>query len=457
MALGVAAMPVLAPELLTAGPFTGAEVRARAYSRPAPVLDAGRIAAFAAGRAQFNEPWAVAPDPDGIWGLGPTFNEDRCARCHEDNGRAAAPASGRPAARGFLLRLSVPGSTPRGEPLPHPLYGDQLQNRSADERVPPEGQVVVHYAERILTLPDGDTVSLRVPRLELRDLSFGPIGAETLTSPRVAPAMIGLGLLEWVPETALLAIAEAQRAHGITGRPNYVWDHEKSVTTLGRFGWKASQPSLWQQTAAAFHGDIGATSHLFPDENCPAEQRQCRESSSTPKCDAPGGCPGRPYRPEVSPSRLANITLYLQALAVPARRHPTDPAVQRGERLFAEAKCAVCHVPSLQTGPDTPIPAGANLTFHPYTDLLLHDMGEGLADGRPDFLADGREWRTAPLWGLGVLPAVNRHSDLLHDGRARNVTEAILWHGGEAQASRDAFISMPRADRAALVRFVESL
>ena len=450
-------IPLLAQEFLTAGAFTTPETRAAAFSLPVPRLDAEQREAFAAGKEQFNEAWVVAPDPDGVWGLGPTFNEDRCARCHEANGRSPAPAHGKPAERGFLVRLSVPGVTPQGAPLPHPDYGDQLQNRGTDDRVPAEGKVVVHYSERAVTLPDGDTVSLRTPRLEFRDLQFGALGPDTLTSPRVAPAMIGLGLLEWVPEATLLEIARAQVAHGISGRPNYVWDYENEVAVLGRFGWKANQPSLRQQTAAAFHGDIGATTYLFPEENCPAVQKQCLDLPSASKCGGQGGCTGNQYRPEVIPSRLTNITLYLQALSVPARRRPNDPAVKRGEQLFADAKCAVCHVPALQTGPKTPIRAAANLTFHPYTDLLLHDMGEDLADGRPDFLADGREWRTAPLWGLGVLPAVNRHSDLLHDGRARNVTEAILWHGGEAQASRDAFAGMRREDRAALVRFVESL
>lgn len=450
-------IPSLAPEFLTAGAFTTPETRAAAFSLPIAMLDAEQREAFAAGKEQFNEAWVVAPDPDGVWGLGPTFNEDRCARCHRDNGRSAAPANGKPGDRGFLVRLSIPGTTPEGGPLPHPHYGDQLQNRGIDDRVPPEGQAVVHYTERIVKLADGEEVSLRVPRVEFRELRFGELGPDTLISPRVAPAMIGLGLLEAVPEADLRKIAESQPAHGISGRLNIVWDVENELKVIGRFGWKANQPNLRQQTAAAFHGDIGATTYLFPEENCPPAQTQCLEVPSASKCGGQGGCTGNTYRPEVIPSRLSNITLYLQALAVPARRNPTDPAVQRGEKLFAQAKCAVCHVPELRTGPKHAIRAAANLAFRPYTDLLLHDMGDDLADGRPDFLADGREWRTAPLWGVGVLPAVNQHMDLLHDGRARNVTEAILWHGGEAKASRDAFAGMSREDRAAMVRFVESL
>ncbi len=390
-------VPSLAPEFLTAGAFTTPETRAAAFSLPVTLLDAEQREAFAAGKEQFNEAWVVAPDPDGVWGLGPTFNEDRCARCHADNGRAAAPAHGKPGERGFLVRLSVPGASPEGGPKPHPHYGDQLQNRGTDDRVPPEGQVAVHYTERVVTLADGDEVRLRVPRLEFRELRFGDLGPDALVSPRVAPAMIGLGLLEWVPEAALLEIARAQTAHGVSGRPNYVWDYENEVTVLGRFGWKANQPSLRQQTAAAFHGDIGATTYLFPEENCPAVQKQCLDLPSASKCGGQGGCTGNQYRPEVVPSRLTNITLYLQALSVPARRRPNDPAVKRGEQLFADAKCAVCHVPALQTGPKTPIRAAANLTFHPYTDLLLHDMGPGLASSLTEGDAAGSEWRTAPL------------------------------------------------------------
>jgi CxxC motif-containing protein (DUF1111 family) len=267
--------------------------------------------------------------------------------------------------------------------------------------------------------------------------------------------MIGLGLLEAVPEQTLLKIAERQPA-AMRGKPNYVWDLENEQKTLGRFGWKANQPSIRQQTAAAFLGDIGATSSLFPEENCPAAQTQCLSVPSASKCGGQGGCTGN-YRPEVVPSRLTNITLYLQTLAVPARRNVHDPDVERGAALFAQAQCGVCHVNELTTGPKPAVSAAADIAFHPYTDLLVHDMGDELADGRPDFLANGREWRTAPLWGIGLLQTVNGHTDLLHDGRARNVTEAILWHGGQAQAARDHFRKLSNAERAALVKFVESL
>jgi CxxC motif-containing protein (DUF1111 family) len=455
-ALHAADAPSLDPRALTAGTFTAFESGTAAYSIPVPHLTEEQRKVFADGHAQFLEAWVVAPDPSGVWGLGPTFNEDRCVHCHEANGRARAPSEREPAVRGMLVRLSVPGVTREGAPMPHPIYGDQLQNRGIQDRVPAEGQALFTYSERPVAFADGETIVLRKPQLQFVSLAFGELGPEALTSARVAPSMVGVGLLEAVPEDAILQLAQNQAALGVSGRPNRVWDVEHETLTLGRFGWKANQPSLRQQIAAAFHGDIGATTYMFPEENCPAVQTACLDVPSASKCGGQGGCTGNQYRPEVVPSRLSNITLYLQALAVPARRNVGDPAFERGEALFAQANCSACHVPELNTG-KAALAAASNLLIRPYTDLLLHDMGEDLADNRPDFLADGREWRTPPLWGLGLLQAVNGHSDLLHDGRARNVTEAILWHAGEAQASREAFRTMPKADREALVKFVESL
>jgi len=453
--LAGATADTLDPAALTAGTFTTPEQTAGAFSVPIAMLSSEQVEAWAKGKEQFNEAWVVAPDPGGVWGLGPTFNEDRCAHCHVNNGRAKATEDGHEAKLGLLVRLSIPDRAKDGGPNPHPVYGDQLQNRGMQDRVPAEGSVLVHYAPRDVKLADGEIVVLRAPKLEFKDLHFGELGSDTMTSPRIAPAMIGLGLLEAVPEQSLLQILQQQPAD-MRGTANYVWDFENEQKMIGRFGWKANQPSIRQQTAGAFLGDIGATSSIFPEENCPAAQKECLSVPSASKCGGQGGCTGN-YRPEVVPSRLTNITLYLQTLAVPARRNMGDADVKRGETLFKDAQCGVCHVPQLTTGAKAPIAAAANIEFHPYTDLLLHDMGDALADGRPDYLASGTQWRTAPLWGVGLLKTVNGHSDLLHDGRARNVTEAILWHGGQAQRSRDAFTNMTKDERAALVKFVESL
>ena len=444
------------PAAMTAGPFTTPESGEQAFSIPYIGLDKDQGRQFADGHAEFNEAWVLAP-ARGVWGLGPTFNEDRCAHCHVNNGRAPAPDEGGEVQQGMLVRLSIPGKTKEGGPLPHQSYGDQLQNRGIENRVPAEGQAVIRYREKEIVFADGEKKMLRSPKIEMQNLQFGDLGPETMMSVRVAQQLVGLGLLEAVPESAMLATAKSQQKTAFAGRPNYVWDIENERKVIGRFGWKANQPTLRQQTAAAFNGDIGATSFLFPEKNCPPIQTQCVELPSASKCGGQGGCTGNAFRPEVSPSRLTNITFYLQTLTVPARRSAGDPEVKRGESIFTALQCGVCHVPELQTGPKAFIPAAANVTIHPYTDLLLHDMGDELADGRPDFEASGREWRTAPLWGVGLIRTVNGKLFLLHDGRARDVAEAILWHGGQAQAASEAFISLSKAERDALVKFVESL
>jgi CxxC motif-containing protein (DUF1111 family) len=241
----------------------------------------------------------------------------------------------------------------------------------------------------------------------------------------------------------------------LRGKPNYVWDYEVNQKKLGRFGWKASQPTLRQQVAAAFLEDIGATNPIFRQQNCPPAQQACLAALPATDCTV-SRCPAHD-RPEVVEPRLIQITRYLQSVAVPARRDTRDADVERGETLFVQAQCSACHMASVKTDYALGNAKLADPTIHPYTDMLLHDLGEELADGRPDQGASGREWRTAPLWGIGLLRKINGHTNLLHDGRARNITEAILWHGGQAQEAREAFRLMARPDRAALVKFVESL
>jgi len=267
-----------------------------------------------------------------------------------------------------------------------------------------------------------------------------------LVSPRVAPALIGLGLLEAVPEHALREREDANDANhdGVSGRANRVWDVRRGVQALGRFGWKAEQPTVEQQSATAFLGDLGVTSSLFPDEGCTLAELSCRAQPN-------GGSP------ELSDELLRDVVLYAHSLGVPARRTADDGTVRDGETLFERAGCSACHAPTLQTGWSAAVPELAKQEIHPYTDLLLHDLGEGLSDGRPSFDADGREWRTAPLWGIGLVRTVNEHTRLLHDGRARDASEAILWHDGEARKARDAFLRMSRAERRALLAFLDSL
>lgn len=402
---------------------------------------------FVAGNALFQSNWVTAPaSVQSLDGLGPLFNVSSCGGCHFKDGRAKPPATPDAPLNGLLFRLSVPGSGPHGEPLGDPNYGGQLQDRSI-LNVLPEAKIRVSYTEQPGAYPDGNVYALRQPVYTFQDFNFGPLAANVQVSPRIAQQLPGLGLLEAIPESAILALADEQDRDndGISGRANYVWDTEQQQTVLGRFGWKANQSSLRQQAAGAFNGDIGITSAIFPLEGFTDAQWQQY-----------GGLPNG-GQPELTEAQLAKITFYLQTLCVPARRNPEDALVKRGAVLFGQLGCAKCHVPSLQTGTAHPIAVLNHTAIAPYTDLLLHDMGEGLADNRPDFLATGREWRTPPLWGIGMVPTVNKHSYLLHDGRARNFEEAILWHGGEAAKSQTSFTQLTKADREAVLRFLENL
>jgi len=419
-----------------------------AYAFPARNYSSEHRDQFSLGDHFFNRNWVTAPASiSGNDGLGPTFNATSCSACHFKDGRGSPPLEGE-AFLGLLLRLSVPGTDEHGGPRPEPNYGGQF-NHHAILGVPAEGSASVGYEDVTGQFADGEPFVLRRPRYQLDALAFGPLAPDVMISPRVAPATFGLGLLQAVSEATVLSHADEADADGdgISGRPNYVWDVRKNGPSLGRFGWKANQPTIEQQTAGASLGDIGITSSMFPAENCPPAQTACAAAKS-------GGSPGAP---ELSDEKLRAMTVYGLGLGVPARREWTRGDVVRGEKLFAEIACAACHLQKVQTGTLDGFPELSNQTIRPFTDLLLHDLGTELADGRPDFLASGSEWRTAPLWGLGLLSTVNRHTRLLHDGRARDVKEAILWHGGEAARAKEAFRTLPRADREALLAFLFSL
>lgn len=447
-ALAASAVFALAGEVqlpaLSGGNFTVADESAIAYALPAPGLDAAQLELFAKGRQEFHQRWVVLPVIGGKWGRGPTSNGEICIDCHAGNGRGHAPESASDPLVSMVVRFSIPGEDEHGGPLPHPNYGNQLQNQGELGRVLAEGDAVVAWSEHEERLADGSSVTMRTPKLGFSNLAFGPLGADIMTSVRIAPAVFGAGLLDAIADNAVLDIARRQQDLGFNGRPNYVWDAEKQTTALGRFGWKANQPSLRQQDASAYLNEMGVTTSVFKRENCPEIQTACRKR--------PTG-----MVPEQPDQAFNELLFYTRALGVPARRRIDDPVTARGEQLFAQAQCAVCHVPEMKTGEYPALPRLGHQVIRPYTDLLLHDMGEGLADGRPDFLAGPRDWRTPALWGIGLSNKVNGNASLLHDGRARNLTEAVLWHGGEAEVSREAFRGMPAADRAALQAFVDSL
>ena len=432
-------------EELSGGHTTVFDATRNAFSLPVRNLSEEHRAAFFVGNSFFNQNWIVAPaSPAGRDGLGPLFNARSCSACHFKDGRSQPPEPGVPMTV-MLLRASVPGRGPHGEPVPDPIYGGQIQGQ-AIPGVAPEADAVVSYEEQPGQFVDGEKYSLRKPTYTLRNFGYGLAATNLLLSPRVAPAMIGVGLLEAVPEETIYALADPddRNGDGISGRVNVVWDQVAEKKALGRFGWKAEQPTVHQQSATAFVQDIGITSSFHPAENNTASQVIHTKQPAQ-------------HTPEVSDKILGDVVAYSCLLGVPARRKVSDSVVQRGQRLFSEAGCVKCHLPVLKTASSWKFPELAGQIIRPYTDLLLHDMGDALSDHRPSFEAEGREWRTPPLWGIGLVEKVNGHTSFLHDGRARNFSEAILWHDGEAKASGETFRTMPRMDREALLEFLKSL
>ena len=445
---GPAIAPVEQDESLSGGENFTTSVRGEnAFGVQGANLTSDQETQFVVGNSLFRSNWVTAPaSVKSLDGVGPIMNAISCGGCHFKDGRAKPPESGNFAGGGLLFRLSVPGEDVHGGPLPDLNYGGQLQDKSILD-VDYEGQVKVTYQEIAGQYPDGTSFSLRKPVYEFMDMKYGTLDASLMVSPRIAQQIPGLGLLEAVPGEFIESLADENdlNSDGISGKANYVWNEQLQQTTLGRFGWKASQPSIVQQVAGAFNGDMGITSSIFPELGFTAAQQELYGSLPD------GGAP------EIDDERLDKITTYIKGLAVPVRRDVDTKNVLRGKYLFTQLNCSGCHIPKMQTGSGNSIAALNNQTIRPYTDLLLHDMGDGLADNRPDYLATGSEWRTAPLWGLGMIEAVNRHSFLLHDGRARNIEEAILWHGGEAQKAKEGFVNLPVTDRDKVIDFIKSL
>ena len=433
-----------------------------AFSQPSANLTFEERADFFVGNGLFRRVWVTAPaSTQSADGLGPLYNARGCQRCHLKDGRGHPPAGPDDSAVSMFLRLSIPPQTQaekddlaaqRVSVIPEPTYGGQLQDLAIPGHTP-EGRMVIDYEEVPVTLAGGEVVHLRKPTYSVAELGYGPLHPEAMLSPRLAPPMIGLGLLEAVAADDILAGADPEDADGdgISGRPNRVWSAERGEVMLGRFGWKAGQPSLALQSAGAFGGDVGISNPLAPAAwgDCTAAQEVCRAG--------PHGESAHQDGLEASAEVMDLIVFYSRHLALPVRRKPNDPEVLRGKELFYAAGCTGCHRPKFATRRDHEVSALAGQLIWPYSDLLLHDMGEGLADNRPEGVANGREWRTQPLWGIGYTEAVNGHTFFLHDGRARNLTEAILWHGGEAEAAREAFAAMPKEDRAALLAFLNDL
>jgi CxxC motif-containing protein (DUF1111 family) len=411
-----------------------------AFSYPSPLLSARDRRAFSVGNAIFRSNWVTAPSSAaGLDGLGPLFNARSCSSCHLRDGRSRPPEPNEHDRHGLLVRIGV--RTPGGSDRPHPAYGDQIQDE-ATPGLQPEARVGLAWLASKGAYGDGEPFELIAPRYELFDLMHGPLGDDVVLGGRVAPQMIGLGLLESIAEESLLATAdpEDRNGDGISGRVHRVG----AGRVIGRFGWKATQPTVAAQIAAAFVHDMGITSSAHPREPLSSAQRDSILFTS-------GG------EPEITDHKLGRVAFYSRTIAVPARRNVGAPSVLAGEQRFLEYGCASCHVPTWTTAAVAFHPAFAERTFHPYTDLLLHDLGLQLADGKRDGDSHPSEWRTAPLWGIGLIGVVNQHERLLHDGRARGLAEAILWHGGEAKAARERFRTASATQRSELLAFLRSL
>lgn len=453
-----------APEPFEDLPAGAATVRARtddeAFSQHSASLSLAQELEFKLGNGLFKKIWVFSPaSTKASDGLGPLYNARSCQRCHLKDGRGHVPEQPDYASATMFLRVSVPGPVPPElqeisdyiGTAPDPVYGTQLQDFSAPG-IAPEYRLQVAYEEFEVALNGDETATLRRPSYTAANLGYGPLAEGAMLSPRVAPPMIGLGLLEAIPAADILARADEEDADGdgISGRPNLVWSREFNRILPGRFGLKAGMATVHEQSASAFSGDIGISTPLFPAHagECTAQQSACQT--------APHGG-GDSRETEIDQPNMDLVTFYSRNLGVPARRGTGDPKVLRGKQVFYDSGCPACHVPKYVTHRLQDRPEQSFQLIWPYSDLLLHDMGEGLADNRPEARATGREWRTAPLWGIGLTQQVSPRATFLHDGRARTLLEAVLWHGGEAEAAKSRVVALQPQDRAALIAFLESL
>ena len=447
--------------------------------QPSATLAPQQHAEFYAGRALANQPWVIAPTiTTARDGLGPYFHQRTCLACHSRGGKGDIPEKSSQLLDQAVVRLSIPAiNESQIGPQPDPVYGVQLQpkstsvvdrlalrNRRTD--LPAEAKIYLQWSSKAFTYPDGQVVMLRRPQLDIRQLGYGPLATNIQTSLRAAPSIQGMGLIEAIPQAAIdqLADPDDQDRDGISGRLNWVTDHTADQTNPvplvpGRFGLKANIHNLEQAVAAAFHQDLGITTPNFPQQTCTQLQTACQQQPNgndhPPATESNKNASDLPV--EVPQHVLNLVTNYITHLAVPARQEASLKATKQGRKLFYQQGCGSCHQPSFKTVSSGKNPELHDLTIYPYSDFLLHDMGDELADHRADFSASGREWRTAPLWSAGLHKRVNGNQFYLHDGRARNIEEAVLWHGGEADQSRQNFIQLSSNERRQLIQFVRSL
>ncbi|MCL1137639.1 di-heme oxidoredictase family protein [Shewanella pneumatophori] len=477
------------------------------FSTPAPNLTDTELAQHLEGDLSFETAFTTAPNsahPE-LDGLGPVFNNADCNSCHQRDGRNSTPIIPAGQSRvklgsdaGIFLRISMAPTEPcvtgtlsndYCAPIPVPDFGGQLFHRGVLQARPDwqqnqfigQADVYLSYETKVITYDDGTSVTLKKPLFAVENPYDAP--GETIASANITSNLLqddvlmgwrngmpvfGLGLLEAIPEADILANVDENDTDndGISGRANYVFDAVKAQAgeakpvSLGRFGWKANTPSVRVQSLGALRGDIGVTNPLFPNESIAGTALHDSYLTRTGFVDTGSGVDGEP---EASAEFSDSVVFYAETLAVPARRNVANSNVREGARLFEQLNCTGCHTPSFVTktsgniGGSPMSPSHMGQTIYPFTDMLLHDMGDGLADGRPDFLASGNEWRTRPLWGIGLTQTVNPQAGFLHDGRAATLEEAILWHGGEAEQSLQDFMALTAEERTQVIDFLMSL
>lgn len=424
---------------MAGGATTVFVANSQAFATPAPNLSAENLEHHLAGDLAFEVSFVSNPSPKH-GGLGPAFNNNSCVGCHPTDGRAAPPSNINDMS-GLFLKISLPGKTENGAPVPVPGFGTQLQHKSI-YGFEKEAAMQVRYEDVPVTFDDGTVVTLKKPVYSITD-PYIIIPGNVLMSPRIGMPVFGLGLLEAITDQDILANEDVNDVNkdGISGRANYVWDPVNEKMALGRFGWKAGTPSVLAQSAGAYNEDMGITNPLRPFESTYGQANEDTTSNTV----------------EIPLEDLESVTFYAHTLGVPAGRNFDKPEVIKGRQLFEKISCTACHTTSFTTGRLPGVPEVSNQKIYPYTDMLLHDMGEGLADNREEFLANGQEWKTRPLWGIGLTAITSGHTTFLHDGRARNLTEAILWHGGEAEESVNAFKKLSKEERELLLEFLNAL
>ncbi len=473
------------------------------FSTPIPTLSESELAKHLSGDAHFETSFTTGPNNEhpSLDGLGPVFNNQDCNSCHQRDGRPSTlmPAKGETrlllgAQAGLFLRMSIDDGDCQQPSILNNYcknqgvegFGTQLFHRGVlkardDWQAKPfigQANVYLAYEYHDVEYNDGSKVTLKRPIFTIENPYDVPdnmandsaiLQNNVNYSPRNGMPIFGLGLLELIPEADILALTDEDDANGdgISGRANWVFDPIKSrngganLVSLGRFGWKASTPSVRVQSLGALRGDMGITNPLFPEESIAETAMHASYLSRTGFVDT--GMDGQ-GEPEASQTFSDEVVFYAETLAVPARRNINNESVLSGAVIFEQLACVSCHHPDFITGSGDVLlggrlaPAALKAQkIYPFTDMLLHDMGEGLADNRRDFTATGREWKTRSLWGIGLTKTVNPAAGFLHDGRASTIEEAILWHGGEAQQSKQNFINLSNKERADLAAFVLSL